>query len=193
MLKHLEQSITNFNAIILSDYDKGVLSENLIAGIIKIAKSHDVYLAVDPQVRLFKHYKGADVMTPNEKEASRGMGLPFPDKESDIKNMGNKIKAELELKHLIITRSHKALALFANDKSPMYVPAVAREVYDVSGAGDTVVATFTAAIAAGASPLDASLLSTFASAVVVGKVGTASISKKELLESINHEHIKKLG
>ncbi len=194
ILKHLEQNIKSFDAIILSDYDKGVFTPNLIKGIISIARANKVYTAVDPQVRLFKQYVGADLMTPNEKEAAGGMQVDKPAKESEVKKLGEQIKKELNLTELIITRSAKGMALFSEkDKSPIYVPAVAREVYDVSGAGDTVVAVYTAALASGARPLDAAILATLASGVVVGKLGTASIKRKELQAMINAEHIKKVA
>ena len=190
ILQVLEQCILDYAAIILSDYDKGVFTEGVIKGIISIARKNNVFVAVDPQIRHFRHYINADIMTPNEKEASEGVGLPFPENEADVETIGKAIKEKLGLRHLLITRSEKGMALFEGQEKPFYVPTFAREVYDVTGAGDTVIAVFTAAIVAGATPLQAALLSNLAGGIVVGKLGTATVTRKELRESLKPESIK---
>ncbi len=185
MLQRLESDISNYKAVILSDYDKGVLTPAMIRGIIELAKARNIFVAVDPQVRHFRHYKGADVMTPNEKEASEGIGMAFPHSDEDTIEIGNKILAELQLNHLLITRSQKGMALFEPPQNPQLVPTVAREVYDVTGAGDTVISVYTAAIAAGASRLQAVLLANIAGGIVVGKLGTATASVREIEERLS--------
>ena len=189
LLEILKQEIKKFNAVILSDYNKGMFTPTLIQGIIKICKAANVYVAVDPQVKHFKLYKGADLMTPNEKEAAEGIELDFPEKQSDVNDIGQRIQKELKLKHLLITRSHNGMALFERNKTPVYVPTVAREVFDVSGAGDTVIAVFATALMAGATPLQATLISNIAGGIVVGKLGTATINKKEILENLDTHYL----
>ncbi|RME88961.1 MAG: D-glycero-beta-D-manno-heptose-7-phosphate kinase [Candidatus Hydrogenedentota bacterium] len=189
ILQVLRQMIHKYQAIILSDYDKGVLTANLIAGIMEIANASNVYVAVDPQVRHFHHYKNASLMTPNEKEASAGLGVDFPENEEEAIAIGKQIQEKLNLKHLLLTRSEKGMALFENNKSVKLIPTVAKEVFDVTGAGDTVVAVFTAAIAAGSTPLEAALLSNIAGGIVVGKLGTATASNEELQHAIEPEYL----
>lgn len=184
MLTILKKEIYNYKGIILSDYDKGLLTQTLIQGVIELAHANEVFVAVDPQVSHFKYYSGADIMTPNEKEASLGIGASIAEKEYDVNNIGKQIKSDLNLNNLIITRSHKGMALFEGNKEVVYIPTMAREVYDVSGAGDTVVAVYTAAVTSGCSPLQATLLANIAGGVVVGKLGTATVKRQELLDSI---------
>ncbi|MDH5720710.1 MAG: D-glycero-beta-D-manno-heptose-7-phosphate kinase [Spirochaetia bacterium] len=182
MLEVLSQELRKYDAVILSDYDKGVFTKGFISGILDLAEKFSVYVAVDPQVRHFKQYKKASVLTPNEKEASAGLGVSEPETEEETEKIGNEILKTLSLKHLLITRSHKGMALFEKNKPTVFVPTTAKEVYDVTGAGDTVVAVFTAAIAAGATPLEATFLSNIAGGIVVGKIGTASVKRRELLK-----------
>lgn len=179
LLKNLSEIISDYNAVILSDYDKGIFTPKVISGIIELAHQHNVYVAVDPQVRHFRLYKGADVMTPNEKEASEGIGLPLPETDAEAREIALKIKNEVQLKHVLLTRSEKGMAVLEDEKIT-YVPTVAREVFDVTGAGDTVIAVYTSAIAAGASPVEAALLSNIAGGIVVGRLGTATVKRREL-------------
>ncbi|MDH5717596.1 MAG: D-glycero-beta-D-manno-heptose-7-phosphate kinase [Spirochaetia bacterium] len=181
MIDVLSREIKKYQAIILSDYDKGVFNPYFISEILKIAKNNNTYIAVDPQVRHFSLYKGADVMTPNELEASKGINLDIPETPEDLENLGKKIMNDLELEHLVITRSHKGMSLFQKNLPFINVPTTAKEVFDVTGAGDTVIAVYTSAIAAGASPLEATFLSNIAGGIVVGKIGTATVKRREII------------
>ena len=180
----LEKNIHYFNAVILSDYDKGLLTPNLIENIISIAKKYNVYIAVDPQVSHFHLYREVDIITPNEKEASGATKQTFPQENKDIEYIANLIYTNLNLKHLLITRSQKGMALFTNPNTPVYIPTVAKEVYDVTGAGDTVISIYVSAIMAKATPLEAAVLSNMAAGIVVSKLGTATVTEEELLESV---------
>ncbi|HRP70579.1 MAG TPA: D-glycero-beta-D-manno-heptose-7-phosphate kinase [Turneriella sp.] len=185
ILKVLERLIGGFNALIISDYDKGLLTKRVITEAIRIAKAKNVFVAVDPQVKHFKDYVGADIMTPNEKEASEGIGESFPQNETEVEAIAKKIRSELKLGHLLITRSQRGMAYF-NDSQSVYLPTVAREVFDVTGAGDTVISVYTAAVAAGATNSEAMILSNTAGGIVVGKLGTATASVDEIRAALNH-------
>lgn len=187
VINRFKKIAADYSAVILSDYDKGFFTPTIISEIIDIAHKNGLYVAVDPQVRHFKLYQNADIMTPNEKEASEGIGIERPQTEPQVRKIGNAIIEELNLKHLLITRSEKGMALF-KDKRPFYIPTVAREVYDVSGAGDSVIAVYTAAIAAGAEPLEAALIANIAGGIVVGKLGTATTTRKEILENLDAQY-----
>lgn len=179
VLAAFERSVGGFQAVIISDYDKGLLTPRVIAEAIRIAQQRKVFVAVDPQVKHFKQYVACDIMTPNEKEASEGIGMPFPQSDEDTHAIADKIRSTLKLPHLLITRSQRGMAYFTEGRSA-YLPTVAREVFDVTGAGDTVISVYTAAICAGAQHTEAMILSNLAGGVVVGKLGTATVSAAEL-------------
>ncbi|MCS6984734.1 MAG: D-glycero-beta-D-manno-heptose-7-phosphate kinase [Leptospiraceae bacterium] len=175
-------ALSNYQALILSDYDKGVLSVRVIQELLAKAKEKGIFVAVDPQVRHFRYYAGSHVMTPNEKEAAEGIGAAIPQSDEETIAIGQRILQELQLDHLIITRSHKGMALFVPGEEAILVPTVAREVYDVTGAGDTVIAVYTAALLAGASRMEAVVLANAAAGIVVGKLGTATTTVEEISE-----------
>lgn len=184
ILKILARMVGGFDAVIISDYDKGLLTERVIKEAIRIAKDKKVFISVDPQVKHFRHYAHCDIMTPNEKEASEGIGRPFPQNDGDVALIAGLIRQELSLPHLLITRSQRGMAYFTDGKV-VYLPTVAREVFDVTGAGDTVITVYTAAISAGASHVEAMVLSNIAGGIVVGKLGTATVNVAELSEELN--------
>lgn len=186
-----ESAIDKADAVIFSDYDKGVVSKELLEFVFSKAKKRNMPVIVDPKERNFWNYKGATVVTPNLKEASAPLGVNITDEES-LFAVGNALLERLELSALLITKGEHGMSLFeVVDNAPAkvtHIPAVAREVFDVTGAGDTVVAAFTLALAAGASMLDASKIANCAAGIVVGEIGTAVVTPKELMESFaNHE------
>lgn len=187
ILRMFERMIGGFDAVILSDYDKGLLTKRVIAEAIQIAKKKSVFVAVDPQVKHFRHYSECDIMTPNEKEASEGIGRPFPQSDEDSQAIADAIRQELKLKDLVITRSQRGMAYF-NATESVYLPTVARDVFDVTGAGDTVISVYTAAKCAGADHVEAMVLSNIAGGVVVGKLGTATVTTAELAAELEHPH-----
>lgn len=179
VLKAFERSIGAFDAVIISDYDKGLLTRRVITEAIRIARAKKIFVAVDPQVKHFRDYSFSDIMTPNEKEASEGIGKSFPQSDEDVAQIAAEIRRELKLEHLLITRSQRGMAYF-KDGQAVYLPTVAREVFDVTGAGDTVITVYTAAIAAGATHIEAMVLSNIAGGIVVGKLGTATATVAEI-------------
>ncbi len=183
VLKAFDQVIGAFQAVIISDYDKGLLTPRVISEVIQRAHKKKIFVAVDPQVKHFKQYLECDIMTPNEKEASEGVGMPFPQSDEDVISIAGRIRDTLRLPHLLITRSQRGMAYFNADEAA-FLPTVAREVFDVTGAGDTVISVYTAAICAGASHVEAMVLSNLAGGVVVGKLGTATVSAAELSSEI---------
>lgn len=185
VITNFERMVGNFDAVILSDYDKGLLTRRVISEAIRIARQKKVFVAVDPQVKHFRQYGECDIMTPNEKEASEGIGRPFPANDHEVAEIAALIRRELKLNNLLITRSQRGMAYF-NDKEAVYLPTVARDVFDVTGAGDTVISVYTAAICAGAGHVEAMMLSNIAGGIVVGKLGTATVTPQELLAELEH-------
>jgi D-beta-D-heptose 7-phosphate kinase/D-beta-D-heptose 1-phosphate adenosyltransferase len=188
LLGFLTEGINDFDGIVISDYGKGLLTRNLIQTIIKRAKKSKKFVMVDPKVKNFFFYKGATVITPNTQEASEASRTPYTDQAS-VEEMGRKLLKRLSCKALVITQGEKGMTIFERHQKPYRVPTVAKEVYDVTGAGDTVIGTM--ALALGTAPSvnvkDAASLANYAAGVVVGKVGTAIVSREELLKVIREK------
>lgn len=168
--------------IIISDYAKGACSEALVVDLIQETRQAKKFLAVDPKAGDFSVYRGASIVTPNKKEAVRASGVEIVDEASFIQ-AGEKLLEVTASDYLLITRGEEGMTLF-DGKEHSHIPTVAREVFDVSGAGDTVIASLTLAVAAGASIRDAAILANHAAGVAVGKLGTAAASGEEILSSI---------
>ena len=168
--------------MILSDYAKGALSAALVVDLIQEARQAKKFLAVDPKSGDFSVYRGASIVTPNKKEAVRASGVEIVDEASFIQ-AGEKLLEVIASDYLLITRGEEGMTLFEG-KEHSHIPTVAREVFDVSGAGDTVIASLTLAVAAGASIRDAAILANHAAGVAVGKLGTAAATGEEILSSI---------
>ncbi|MHB8154604.1 MAG: D-glycero-beta-D-manno-heptose-7-phosphate kinase [Candidatus Omnitrophota bacterium] len=198
IFKYIGDNIKKFDAVIIEDYGKGLLDRELTADIIKNAKYHKKIVTVDPKENNFDCYKHATCITPNRKEAQNAIRyLKIKDRgnlfkiyketlftDNDIINAGEEILEYLQLESLLITLGEGGMRLFEKGKNA-HIPTVAQEVFDVSGAGDTVISTFTLALCAGASKLEAAHIANFAAGIVVGKLGTAVTSVRELLERIN--------
>jgi len=171
-------------AVILSDYGKGLLTPHVIEAAIKLALNRGVPVFVDPKVEHFARYKKATCLTPNTMEAYQGMRLIQKDGQDKVEELGKKIVRALNCRSLLITQGEHGMTLFNNTGGRMrtlHIPTKAREVYDVTGAGDTVISTLALASAAGASLEDAALVANFAAGIVVGKLGTATLTREELL------------
>ena len=168
--------------MILSDYAKGALSAALVVDLIQEARQAKKFLAVDPKSGDFSVYRGASIVTPNKKEAVRASGVEIVDEASFIQ-AGEKLLEVIASDYLLITRGEEGMTLFEG-KEHSHIPTVAREVFDVSGAGDTVIASLTLAVAAGASIRDAAILANHAAGVAVGKLGTAAATGEKILSSI---------
>ncbi|MCX8163740.1 MAG: D-glycero-beta-D-manno-heptose-7-phosphate kinase [Candidatus Micrarchaeota archaeon] len=183
IIEFLNQKIKEFDAIIISDYLKGLLTERLLENIIKICDNNNLPLIIDPKGKDYKKYKNATIITPNKKEAEIASGISITDSET-LKKAGIKLLNELNLKAILITLGKDGMAFFTKNEI-FSIPAKAKEVYDVSGAGDTVIATLAAAIVAGLSWKDAVELSNIAAGIVVAKLGTQPITKEELLSELD--------
>jgi D-beta-D-heptose 7-phosphate kinase/D-beta-D-heptose 1-phosphate adenosyltransferase len=175
LLERFSEVVCNFDAILLSDYGKGVLSNSLTKKIIEISK--DKLILVDPKGEDYSKYKGSTLITPNKKEASLATKIDIVDEKS-LKEAGEILKESLNLKYAIITLSEDGMAIFGDEL--LKIPTVAREVYDVTGAGDTVLASFGYALSAGLDIKSSALFATSAAAVVVGKLGSATVTLDEI-------------
>ncbi len=180
-MKHFDLAIKTAKGVILSDYGKGMLSDHNIQTIIEKCRKKKIPVCVDPKIDNFRKYKNITCMTPNTKEAWEGVGeSPKPGEEA-IEKLGNKILKMLNAQSILITRSADGMSLFEKGKKkPTTVPTAAREVYDVTGAGDTVISVLTLGLAAGATLQEAAILSNYAAGIVVGKSGTATASPAEI-------------
>ncbi len=177
-----QQVRDGLDAIVVSDYCKGVVTKELVRDLVALAKKHKVLVAVDPKISHFGIYRGVSILTPNTKEASLGSRIDIDDEKSLIR-AGKLLLDRLKCGAVLITRGEHGMSLFERG-GITHIPTVAREVYDVTGAGDTVISTLTLAMAAGASVGDAARLSNFAAGIVVGIVGTATVKPEELKQKI---------
>lgn len=176
----VEQRISQHHLLLLSDYDKGTLSE--IQQLIAIAKQNNVPVLVDPKGSDFEKYRGATLLTPNLSEFEAVVGHCVD--EADLVTKGQKLLADLELDALLVTRSEHGMTLLRVNENELHIPTQAQEVYDVTGAGDTVIATLALAIAAGSSFAQASGLANAAAGIVVGKLGTSTVSEVEIAQAL---------
>jgi D-beta-D-heptose 7-phosphate kinase/D-beta-D-heptose 1-phosphate adenosyltransferase len=167
------------DVMLLSDYLKGVLTPTLLAKLIPMARKQKVPVIVDPKGIDFNKYRGATLLTPNRKEAQLASGVNFVT-EQDLLDTGERFVRELELDSLVLTRSEEGMSLFTKTGEPVHLPTQAHEIYDVSGAGDTVLALLGLGLGSGLSLEDAASLANVAAGIVVGKVGTSTISVEEV-------------
>lgn len=169
------------DAVILEDYAKGLVSRRLAGEIFSLARRHRKMVSVDPNSKSpLELYKGAFVLTPNTREAESLSGVLIRDNESLVK-AGREILRRTSADHVVITRGKEGMAIFSDGNSSVrLIPTYAREVYDVSGAGDTVISVLTLALAGGASIEDSAVLGNLAAGVEVGKRGTATVSRGEI-------------
>ena len=190
----LSGTISNYDIVILSDYGKGVLTDELCQSIIKLAKKESVKVLVDPKGSDFSKYRGAYLLTPNKKEAILATGIEIND-DNSLKSALLKLKKECDLGLSLITLSEDGIATY--DEEVEVFPTVAKEVFDVTGAGDTVIASIAFALSAGKTIQDTAAFSNLAAGVVVGKIGSATVTLDEIEEyeaslhkSTSDAHIK---
>jgi D-beta-D-heptose 7-phosphate kinase/D-beta-D-heptose 1-phosphate adenosyltransferase len=175
----LKKAVQDADAFVVSDYDKGVVTPRILGEILPAAYAR-VPVLIDPKIRNFPHYRPASLITPNHHEALRMTNLEA-DSDEGLHQAARLIREKLGCNAVLITRGDRGIMLLEGDDDPVFVETAAREVYDVTGAGDTVIATLAAALAAGATMLEAANLANHAAGIVVGKVGTATASADELL------------
>ena len=194
ILDSLVGTISKYDAIILSDYGKGVLREKLCQGVISLAKNHNIKVLVDPKGSDFSKYRGSYLLTPNKKEAVLATGIEI-NNDDTLKEALVKLKTECDLGLSLITLSEDGIATF--DKEVEIFPTVAKEVYDVTGAGDTVIASIAFALSSGKDIAQTASFANLAAGVVVGKIGSATVTLTEIEEyeaslhkSTSDAHIK---
>jgi len=176
----IEKNVPECHAIILEDYGKGMITRKIIKRSIELALKHDIPILVDPKVEHFGLYKNITLMTPNHIEASLGARIRYTGSES-LGKIGRKLLDTLNMKALLITQGGEGMTLFQSRDQVTHIPTVAKEVYDVTGAGDTVIALMALCLSLDQQDfLRASIMANIAAGVVVGKVGTASVSPEEL-------------
>jgi D-beta-D-heptose 7-phosphate kinase/D-beta-D-heptose 1-phosphate adenosyltransferase len=177
-----KSALENADALIVSDYDKGVVTPRVLAEVLPIAYGRMPVL-IDPKLRNFDAYRPATLITPNHHEALRMAGLE-EDSDEGLRMAARSIRGRLGCDAVLITRGNRGMMLVEGDRAPINVETAAREVFDVIGAGDTVIAALAAALAAGAAMTEAAVLANHAAGIVVGKLGTATATAKEVLDSI---------
>jgi D-glycero-beta-D-manno-heptose-7-phosphate kinase len=170
------------HALVISDYDKGVITRRVLESVLPEAYQRMPVL-IDPKLRNFDWYRPATLVTPNHHEAFRLTGVEDT-AEQPLETAASRIREILSCDAVLITRGDRGVVLFERDNPPVKVKTAAREVFDVTGAGDTVIATLAFALAAGASMTEAALLANHAAGIVVGKLGTATATRQEILDSI---------
>lgn len=183
---YIKGIINEMDAVIIEDYGKGMITPMLLSKVVPLAKRNKKIISVDPKEENFKYYKCINVITPNNNEASRAVGFEIKDNQT-LKKAGEKLLKKLGCKIVLITLGEKGMAVFQKSKPMMHIPTVAQEVFDVSGAGDTVISSYTLSLAAGASPILAAHIANCAAGIVVGKVGIAVVSPDELVKTIRKE------
>ncbi|ADR19224.1 D-glycero-beta-D-manno-heptose-7-phosphate kinase [Calditerrivibrio nitroreducens] len=190
VVDYFEKHLSEFDGVIISDYAKGAITRRLIKRVVDLCKKHNKIVTVDPKIENFFYYKNVTTLTPNNKEASTATGIDIKDEKSLVK-CGNFILKKLNSDSLIITRGEKGMTIFENGRIE-YLPALAKEVFDVTGAGDTVISVVSSLLALGAPLKDAAILSNIAAGIVVGKIGTATVNADELKKGVM-EYIEQKG
>jgi rfaE bifunctional protein kinase chain/domain len=189
LLRRLKSTIPKASAVIVGDYGKGVVTQPLLDSIKNICRERGLWLSMDPKPVHHLSLSGLSLITPNRKEAFELANLSDdtkntnPLRDTTLMLAAERLLKELRPALLLITLGELGMLLCQRGHKAIHIPTVAQEVFDVSGAGDTVIATFTLAIAAGASPLEAATLSNYAAGLVVGKIGTATVAPEELIAS----------
>jgi D-beta-D-heptose 7-phosphate kinase/D-beta-D-heptose 1-phosphate adenosyltransferase len=189
LIRVARDALADADALLLEDYNKGALPPKLIAAVMEVARRRGIPIVVDPKFRQFFEYAGATVFKPNRRELESALGAAV-----DLKN-GNalpEVLARLKVDNLLVTLGAEGMVLVMKDGSLTHIPSIARTIYDVSGAGDTVTAWMGAALAAGASVREAAQLANYAAGVEVGKAGVATVSPEEVL-AVHEEQFDQIG
>ena len=186
ILAYIEKNLTEIDAIVISDYGKGVISEKIMNGLTTLIgppPRRSVILSVDPKTGSFEHYQGVDIITPNHHEAGLFCGMEIFD-EKTLLQAGKTMLEQLHCRSVLITQGKDGMTLFEKGGKITHIPTVAKKVFDVTGAGDTVIGTISLALAAGLDLKSAAILSNFAAGIVVGEVGTSAVNAKDLKEAV---------
>ncbi|HPG40957.1 MAG TPA: D-glycero-beta-D-manno-heptose-7-phosphate kinase [bacterium] len=179
----LEQIIHNVDAVIIEDYGKGFITQPLVDKVTAICRTHNKIITVDPNPGNPLQWQGVTLVKPNRAEAYQSAGLPYNEDKQSLLQVGETLLNKWQSAGILITLGEDGLMLFQPPEQPFHTPTKAREVFDVSGAGDTVIAFYTAALAAGLTGAEAAQVANHAAGIVVGKLGTATLTPDELLKS----------
>jgi len=174
--------------VIISDYDKGTITPHVLRHVLAFSQEKGLPVFLDPKIRNFTHYSPVTLLKPNEREAERVTNKEITNEE-DLIAAGREIMDLVSCDHLLITRGERGMTLFSREGDIHHLPTVAREVYDVTGAGDTVMAVVALSFTSGATPLEAAILANYAASVVIAKVGTAAANRDEILKAIETDRI----
>ncbi len=183
IIKYVKKRINDIDAVIVADYGKGVVSARLMQELTALTSAFKVILAVDPKPANFEHYSGIDIMTPNHHEAGAFSRIEITN-EASLERAGAHILNTLNCRSVLITQGKDGMTLFEEGSEPCHIPTVARKVFDVSGAGDTVIGAMTLALASGMDRQSAAVIANYAAGIVVGEVGTSVVTAKELKNAI---------
>jgi len=187
MLQFIRKKIKQSDVVIVEDYGKGVVEPVLLKPLLRLAQSLKKPVLVDPKEKHFPLYKGVTALTPNRSEAYGAYGTSSNGKQPSLEEVGRGLLKQLNSEALLITLGEEGMALFEKNRATTKIPTTGREVFDVSGAGDTVIAIFGLGLAAGATLREAAILSNLAAGIVVGKLGTATVEPSELTQAIRSQ------
>lgn len=185
VLAFAEKILPKVDAVIIEDYGKGMITPEVLTHVVKQAKNFKKPILVDPKEKHFSYYRGITAITPNRKEALSAYGQTSDGRAPELREVGKKLLNQFSCEAVLITLGEEGMALFEKNGAMIKIPTTAQEVYDVSGAGDTVIAVFAMAISTGASMREAAVLANCAAGIVVGKLGTATLTPQELKASLS--------
>lgn len=186
LLENIHEKLKDARAVVISDYGKGMVNRRLLKTVLGWAHRQGKPVTVDPKIEHFLSYRGVDCITPNLKEATEGVRALPPQTDAEVDQLGQRILRRLRCRSVLITRSERGMSLYREGQPPLHIPSQAQEVFDVTGAGDTVIAALSLALAAKIPLADAARISNAAAGVVVGKLGTATVTPSELMTALRH-------
>ena len=175
----------DIQAVIISDYGKGVINQSLLEKLMSVCLEKNIFVAVDPKETHFNNYQRVSLITPNHHEAGFAYGRRIHS-EKDLLEVGNGLLKRLKAKSILITRGPDGMSLFTEDSEPTHIPTFAKKVYDVTGAGDTVIAVFVAATCAGADLVESAIVANAGAGLTVGEIGTATVTSDNLRQELEH-------
>jgi rfaE bifunctional protein kinase chain/domain len=188
LLERVESRLDGAKAVVISDYGKGVVNRRLLSSVLAMARKRGKIVTVDPKVEHFLRYRGVHCITPNLKEAAEGLRALPPKTDAEVDALGRRILKRLACRAVLITRGERGMSLYEDSGRITHIPAQALEVFDVTGAGDTVISVLSLALAAGCPPAEAARIANLAAGVVVAKLGTATARPEEIKAAMEHWH-----
>lgn len=183
IITFVKEKINDVDAVLIEDYGKGLIVPRLLKEVIALAQKHKKVITVDPKENHFSFYKDVTLITPNHHEAAQAVGRKITSAE-DLQEVGKRLLAQQAAEAILITLGEDGMCLFQKQSPSVHIPTMAQEVFDVSGAGDTVISAATMAVASGASMLEAAHIANYAAGIAVGKVGVAVVTQQELVERV---------